>query len=59
MEKLNSSLRAESEQKDDEISKLRILKEEMKYFNDADKIIIEGLKGDLKQSAQQIAECAS
>ena len=37
---------AASEQKDEDISKLRILKEEMKYFNDADRIIAEGLKGD-------------
>ena len=42
---------AASEQKDDDISKLRILKEEMKYFNDADRIIAEGLKGDFQQSA--------
>lgn len=51
IEELNASLMAASEQKDDDISKLRILKEEMKYLNDADKIITEGLKGDLQQSA--------
>jgi uncharacterized coiled-coil protein SlyX len=51
IEELNASLMAVSEQKDDDISKLRILKEEMKYLNDADKIITEGLKGDLQQSA--------
>jgi hypothetical protein len=55
IEELNASLMAASEQKDDDISKLRILKEEMKYFNDADNIIIEGLKSDLQQSAQQVA----
>jgi hypothetical protein len=46
---------AASEQKDEDISKLRILKEEMKYFNDADRIIAEGLKGDFQQSTQQVA----
>jgi len=51
IEELNASLMAASEQKDDDISKLRILKEEMKYLNDADKILGEGLKGDLQQSA--------
>ena len=55
IEELNASLMATSEQKDDDISKLRILNEEMKYFNDADNIIIEGLKSDLQQSAQQVA----
>ena len=50
IEELNAGLMAASEQKDDEISKLRILKEEMKYLNDADRIISEGLKSELKQS---------